>query len=237
MCGPLTHKLKASEECLKNARQFVKDAERLIESSSFGHAFSLLVLADEEMGKSLMFLFSLFGLSLKRSFLRSHARKQFVQLGMSLAWTILDLLRIENIMKAAREVKDVEKRKLLIVEEMKKIAEMDEDEMRNRLQLRIGETVDLFKDLDTRKQRGFYVELNDDGEITTPTDISEEEVLQYLGSVKSRLSKMNLVMLSEEEVRSIPEQELRKTLKRQTRERFARQIQKFEEQLTDVKSL
>ncbi|MFQ6060832.1 MAG: AbiV family abortive infection protein [Thermoplasmata archaeon] len=118
MCSPFTRNLRASEECLDNARQFVEDAERLIESSSFGHAFSLLVLADEEMGKSLMFLFSLFGLSLKRSFLRSHARKQFVQLGVSLAWTFMDLLRIESIMRAAREVKDVEKRKLLIVEEM-----------------------------------------------------------------------------------------------------------------------
>ena len=237
MCGPLTHKLKASEECLKNARQFVKDAERLIESSSFGHAFSLLVLADEEMGKSLMFLFSLFGLSLKRSFLRSHARKQFVQLGMSLAWTILDLLRIENIMKAAREVKDVEKRKLLIVEEMKKIAEMDEDEMRNRLQPAIEETMTLFKDLDIRKQRGLYVELHNDGAVTTPNDVSEEEVSQYLDSVKSRLSKMDLVIPSKEEVISISEQELGKALKRQTRERFARQVHKFEEQLADVKPL
>lgn len=40
--------------CLENAEQFIKDAELLIESSSFGHASAFGVLAYEELGKAFL---------------------------------------------------------------------------------------------------------------------------------------------------------------------------------------
>ena len=45
---------KAVNLCLENAGQYIKDAELLIENSSFGHAHALGVLAYEELGKAKM---------------------------------------------------------------------------------------------------------------------------------------------------------------------------------------
>ena len=43
---------KASKESLDNAKLWIKDAEILMVNSSFGHAYSLLVIADEEVSKA-----------------------------------------------------------------------------------------------------------------------------------------------------------------------------------------
>lgn len=45
---------KAVNLCLENAEQYIKDAELLIENSSFGHAYAFGVLAYEELGKAKM---------------------------------------------------------------------------------------------------------------------------------------------------------------------------------------
>ena len=42
----------AVELCIENAEQYIKDAELLIESSSFGHAYAFGSLAYEEQGKA-----------------------------------------------------------------------------------------------------------------------------------------------------------------------------------------
>lgn len=47
--------VKGIEECLKNAMSLLSDAELLMnENSSYGHAFSLCVLADEEIAKAFL---------------------------------------------------------------------------------------------------------------------------------------------------------------------------------------
>lgn len=43
---------KISKECLKNAKQYIKDAEILCSFRSYGHALALTILSDVEMGKS-----------------------------------------------------------------------------------------------------------------------------------------------------------------------------------------
>lgn len=57
--------LKELENCtnlsLENAEQYIKDAELLIERSSFGHAYGFAILAYEELGRVLICVFGILG--------------------------------------------------------------------------------------------------------------------------------------------------------------------------------
>jgi len=59
----ITIQIKELENCanlsLENAEQYIKDAELLIENSSFGHAYAFAILAYEELGKTLMCIFGM----------------------------------------------------------------------------------------------------------------------------------------------------------------------------------
>ena len=59
----LNIQIKELENCanlsLENAEQYIKDAELLIENSSFGHASAFAILAYEELGKTLMCIFGM----------------------------------------------------------------------------------------------------------------------------------------------------------------------------------
>jgi hypothetical protein len=46
---------KIAESCLKNARQFINDAEILCSFKSYGHALALTVLSDIELGKTAIY--------------------------------------------------------------------------------------------------------------------------------------------------------------------------------------
>lgn len=46
---------KTSITCLKNAKQYIKDAEILCSFRSYGHALGLTILSDVEMGKSAIY--------------------------------------------------------------------------------------------------------------------------------------------------------------------------------------
>ncbi len=47
---------KAYVESLRNAEQYAKDAEKLIDQKSYGHALAFCILGEEELIKSLLFL-------------------------------------------------------------------------------------------------------------------------------------------------------------------------------------
>ena len=46
---------EASKSCLANAKQYVKDAELLFSTNSYGHALALTVLCDIELGKAVIY--------------------------------------------------------------------------------------------------------------------------------------------------------------------------------------
>jgi AbiV family abortive infection protein len=57
--------IKELENCanlsLENAEQYIKDAELLIENSSFGHAYAFAILAYEELGRTVICIFGILG--------------------------------------------------------------------------------------------------------------------------------------------------------------------------------
>ena len=44
--------LKARSACVENVEQYIKDAKKLIEIESYGHAYALLIIGQEELGKA-----------------------------------------------------------------------------------------------------------------------------------------------------------------------------------------
>jgi len=46
---------KVAKESMRNAEQFIDDAEALLRKKSYGHAFALAVLGEEEMAKGIMY--------------------------------------------------------------------------------------------------------------------------------------------------------------------------------------
>ena len=46
---------EASKSCLDNAKQYLKDAELLFSTNSYGHALALTVLCDIELGKAVIY--------------------------------------------------------------------------------------------------------------------------------------------------------------------------------------
>jgi len=86
---------KASTLCLNNAKQYVKDAELLFSTESFGHALALTILGDIELGKSVIYHLCSKGLIIEKvlptQFISYLEEKKYEKLASNTWWVGLVL--------------------------------------------------------------------------------------------------------------------------------------------------
>lgn len=184
---------EAVKECLDNVEQFIKDADVLIINSSYGHAFALTVLAEEELVKAFICHICAEGilpLSYElwwRKRFTNHLIKQACAFGLALSCRLVEL--VQSIRKLIEEQvgEDFEKRRYLARQKLKEFG----DNIRKQAISKRGEMyqfVQQFKTLQRDKEKGFYVDINfEDETLSSPKSVKKDEVVSYLNQVKSRL--------------------------------------------------
>lgn len=189
--------------CLANAEQYHKDAEILIDNRSYGHAFALAVLGEEELMKAYVYWACSEGL-LPKDFIKSvgrvresHLRKQAMAFGVALSYILVELAQSIRDSIEEQGEEDLEKRRKRAMQKFREAA----DNIREQGRLKRGETYELleqFGTLQEDKEKGLYVDVNiEKGVLSSPKSLKKDEVEKYLSKAKGRFEfSKPLVMLS-----------------------------------------
>ena len=165
--------IKAIDECLKNAISFLSDAKLLMnEKSSYGHAFSLCVLADEETAKA-FFLKAVSQEILKYEDIQHHIYSHQSKLKIQILLELVEKTISSNLLETLINLEPY-------YEEMR-IQLVNNHFRRYRADIRKKREY-----LNKRKQNGFYVEIKGD-DVLSPNSFSEDETRSFYREVKSRL--------------------------------------------------
>lgn len=171
---------KASKLCLKNAKQFIDDAKLLISQKSYGHALSLTVLATEEISKAIMYFFQKKDLKsfikIKKGDIYSHRHKQELYVSMILVEQITVSLK-----NALNKTKPIKKSTEIILNEM--IEKVKRAFQHGIKECQIMQTqINFLRQLEKRKQLGFYVDIDTGKNVISPESISYKEAKSYVKS-------------------------------------------------------
>lgn len=169
---------EAVQLCFDNAEQFIKDAEVLVDNRSYGHAFALVVLGEEETVKAMMYsLFSEgllpehYELYLKKR-LDSHLHKQAWAGALTFAYRMIGLA--QSLWKSSREQEGSTTRRKF-------------EEMTSELKVITKGDLERFKTLQEDKEKGLYVDLDfERKELSSPKSLGKDEVERYLSQAKLR---------------------------------------------------
>lgn len=181
---------------LRNAHQFMLDAEALARIGSFGHASALCLLGLEEVGKSFLYLFRAMGelnpdgpggSGVHRSHILKHKMSAIIQSGFEQMGDIFE--EFEALLEDAPEE----------LEEAEGFMRNLDFRMYQRLEERFGD-----KKLDNgpileakvrepEKHRGLYVEVGPGERVWTPMDVTEQEFISSHQKLRSLLSMLPMV--------------------------------------------
>jgi AbiV family abortive infection protein len=176
---------------LKNAEQHVKDAKILLKKRSFGHAFALAVLGEEELAKAVMYHLcaeGIFGIKGKwRGDSLHHARKQQFAFGIAFLYE-LSLIAEEAVEFAQRKgKKDAEKVKEAFEKKMAQIL-WDEQKLFISKHGDVYEHLKHFEELQRKREKAMYVEVElKQNEATSPKGFKKSEAKQYIAHVEERV--------------------------------------------------
>ena len=166
--------IKIQEECLKNAEQFIKDAQLLRRNNSLGHAYSLAVLGLEEIARFWIIYFVYMGFFTEDSIEVVLANKDHI-FKQRFAWLVFSLLIHSEFLETSKYKEDISK----LFEEKKdgKISYKVYERKFNKLLkeesqicpsalkvLQLNEEIKKlnidYKIIEKNRKKGFYVEYN-----------------------------------------------------------------------------
>jgi len=193
------------EEGMKNVNQYIKDINLLIESGSYGHAFSLAVIAKEETIKvfSNFWVWSIWDLGQAKW--RSNKWVSLLPKSHEVKIVIRDL-----VMEAVRKVKikKVGDKTTVEIENNGKKLEIrgkarsrDIEEFLNvivkplveKAVSRLIEGFKLAKKTQKLKEKGLYVDFKD-GKISTPLSITQEKAIKQFEELKEDYNSLKEVI-------------------------------------------
>ena len=165
---------KAIDECLKNATLFLSDAKLVIEKNrSYGHAFGLCVLADEEIGKAVLLT------AVSQGFLKFEDVKDQM-------YKHQFKLKMQVLMEYAEKTMGSDLLEALMMYENIRYTDFRIKLVKNYLG-KYGKSIrKKRRHLDRMKQLGFYVEIDQKG-VSSPRSFSMNDVEDFLNEVHSRL--------------------------------------------------
>ena len=182
---------KVVKEILKNAEQFVNDAEILFKRKSYGHAFALAVLGEEELVKAIMYSLAVDGIiGIKgkwRRGLRKHKWKQIIASSVAMMYELILMLEeawdfAEKKSKGnTQRFKEIfEKKAVEIIQEEKKLAARRRGEL--------FEHIEPFEELQRKREKAMYVDANlKELKINSPRKFKKAKAKRYISHAKERL--------------------------------------------------
>lgn len=176
--------------CLRNSEQFINDAKELMKSGSYGHAVALLVFSIEESGKALMlFISKQTKKAVSPRHVKSHLKKIRANATCDLLRDIVLPVYEENFPKVLETVEkcgtdDIQ----LIADELyahySKLLRRRLDTLLsegNGVMLKeLEEKRDYYSRLEDYRIDGLYVDVKDDGSISSPFRFDESGAEELL---------------------------------------------------------
>ncbi|MEM3566112.1 MAG: AbiV family abortive infection protein [Candidatus Bathyarchaeia archaeon] len=163
---------KVYVESLRNAEQYAKDAEKLIDQKSYGHALAFCILGEEELIKSLLFLTALHNIIPKEdmnALLKEISRSKRAHL-------------IKLLLSWALSVTTIDQLKQFI-------AKKSEFEDQIRELIRKGKGFPEIQKKQQMKLQGLYVDIKN-GKVTSPFEITEELSIKSLSTLKKSIQEV-----------------------------------------------
>ena len=182
---------KVAKESLKNAEQFIDDAEILFKMKSYGHAFALAVLGEEELAKAIMYSIAAEGIiGIKGKWakvLRKHLWKQSIAISIVIMYELI--LMLEEAADSAkkkskgnvRRFKQIWKEKFSeILQEEAKLAAQERGEF--------FEHLEPFARLQLKREKAMYVDADlKELKISSPRKFKKSNAKRHISHVKERL--------------------------------------------------
>ena len=176
----------ASVLCMKNAKQYIKDAEILHKFNSNQHALALTVLSDVELGKAVIYHLWSKGLidsvNLPALFQSNFLEKKYVDFASETWWVGLAIASnveflIQEILDANEQAGNVTKDKLSALT-MKKIGEVIEkmSQENNRL-----------KEIESYRLQGFFVDSIVDENVVSVDLVKGSLVRDRIKKIKNKI--------------------------------------------------
>lgn len=165
---------KAYVESLRNAEQYAKDAEKLIDQKSYGHALAFCILGEEELIKSLLFLVTSYNIIPNEDMntllkelsysKRAHLIKLLLSWFLSAPVTTIDQLKKFIVKKSE------------LTDQIKEL-------------IRRGKGFPEIKEKQQMKLQGLYVDIKN-GKVTSPFEIKEELPIKSLSIFKKSIQEV-----------------------------------------------
>jgi AbiV family abortive infection protein len=175
---------QASVACRRNAETLVDDAEALFEHGSYGRAISLLVLSEEELGKSFLWALAAMGIPVPRRVLRNHMNKQLVAVSTMLSQELF-LEGFAELVDGSAEGKDLTH----VVAYLEAVKAKIRVAASTSAAPRIAAEARRVAELSQKKEMGFYVDVRPEGKLLVPQHTSKDEAQQYLRLMRQRLGE------------------------------------------------
>jgi AbiV family abortive infection protein len=177
--------LKARDACIENVEQYIKDAKKLAEIESYGHAYALLIIGQEELGKA--FAYHTMGVSKispddLEHYVKMYTKKTQAHIIKLQQYRFLSKLReLQETLKGERSAT---KAALNVFSEYLAGINALEKGDNNTLKNELSKLVAKEKEINRLKMEAFYVEIIDQG-INTPLDPRfKEKVLGVLSETE-----------------------------------------------------
>jgi AbiV family abortive infection protein len=181
----------AYRKSLANAKQLLRDAKLLIHESSFGHAIALAISADEEIAKAISCWLVAKRLVPEDSKVVDHAFSRH------------DIKHMTQIVYYGRMQLEEEFRrgKLSLIDILKEGMRLTE----KQLEKDIEKLYQLAMEREYLRQDGLYVNLTDDGTVSSPSQFTLTEAKDVVSGVEQRLAYQErlITMPKPEELASI----------------------------------
>ena len=190
----------AVQSCLGNVEQYLKDARMLIENESYGHAFALTVLGEEELSKAYIYYMCSEGW-VPESFIKrvgrranSHRRKQVIAATLSFTLEIIQFFK--NIVDSSKEEGDLRKTIEIANKKLKEAMdymEKNKDEMKSRM----DQFLERFATLEEDKEKGLYVDvIIKEGAFTSPKSLEKDMVEEHLAQVRKQFQFVKPLLMT-----------------------------------------
>jgi AbiV family abortive infection protein len=161
----------------------------LLERGSYGHAISLLVLWEEEIGKAVLWICYILGFVSRPDYL-THRAKQFTGVTMSFVMEQVFPPIFEELRKIPHGLRDEEK-----LQKAKEIAENFKVEWsktsHETLVAALPKEVQRFVVLEEKKQSGFYVDVREGNVLSSPSSVTKRDAIAHLELVKRRFERLS----------------------------------------------
>ena len=181
---------QVSKSCLNNAKQYVKDAEMLYSTKSYGHALALTVLGDIELGKAVIYHLCSKELIteevLPNQYLSYFRENNFERLASETWWvgvvlaSNVDVLvsNLFNLTNYSGSIIVKGSRSKLTQETKNQISEIiKEMQPKNKM---IHELLEF-------ASQGFFVKLKTEEKCCSPLNVDESLVKERIGEIRERI--------------------------------------------------